>query len=540
MIINAENYSIIPDSDASVALQEAFAELAKTDGEKTLLFKKGEYHFYSDKVYSNKLFITNTVGDKEWKKGEVPHLNRAAVWLEGQKDLTVDGNGSTFVIHGSMTNVVIKDCLNVKLVNVAFVAENPDMHELKVVAKDKRHVDFQLDSESKYDKVKGKFCYVGTDFTRAFTQNRIAWWIGKIPADNINSMWRVSNPFGSSLGIKEIKPYTFRATYLSTAKFSVGDRFYVYDHRRKYAGIFVDRSKDVVLDGINQHFNYSLALVCQDSENLTMTNSKFKPKEGGAKLVASAADFVHICSCRGDIVLKDNEFEGAGDDCLNVHGIHFRIIDVNGDAITVKFSHPQAHGFNPLRAGDSVAFVNIDTLLEDGRANILESKLLDEYRILLKLDDTAKAKVGMAIENKSAIANLEFVGNKMTRIITRGVLVTTGGRVKILDNDFDNTSMHSILVSDDAKYWFESGPVSDVEIARNRFGRCVGYNVQVLPENTVHAGAVHKNIYIHDNVLESGKEGGFYFKSTDGVILENNKSDGKIRLESVNSQIEQR
>ena len=62
----------------------------------------------------------------------------------------------------------------------------------------------------------------------------------------------------------------------------------------------------------------------------------------------------------------------------------------------------------------------------------------------------------------------------------------------------------------------------------------------MLPENTSHEGAVHKNIYIHDNVIESGDEGGFFFKSADGVVLENNNSKKDIRVEIKNSQVEQR
>lgn len=540
MNINARDYGIIPDTDATLAMQRALEQIAKTDGEKTLTLEKGTYHLYADSARAGKLFITNTVGDRQWERGDIPHLNRAGVWLEGQKDLTIDGSGSEFVMHGKMTNAVVVDCQNVRLKNLSFSADNPDMHEVKVVSKGKRYVDFEADSESKCEKVNGRLCFVGKDYARPFTKDRNAWWIGKIPAEDINSVWRVRNPFGKSLGIKQVGERTFRARYISTKEFNVGDRFYIYDHLRKYNGIFVGGSKDITFEGISQHFNYGLGLVCQDSENLSLLASKFMPKEGGAKLVASAADFAHICMCRGDITIKNNEFAGAGDDCLNVHGIHFRITDADSDGIVVKFSHHQAHGFNPLREGDSIAFVNIDTLLEEGRAKILKSTLLDEYRIALKLDDASKAKVGGAIEDKSATANLDFSFNKMTRIITRGVLVTTGGKVRITDNDFDNTSMHSILISDDAKYWFESGPVGDAEIARNRFGRCAGYNVQVLPENTEHAGAVHKNIYIHDNALSGGKEGGFYFKSADGVVLENNVCDTPIRVESVNSQVESR
>ena len=149
----------------------------------------------------------------------------------------------------------------------------------------------------------------------------------------------------------------------------------------------------------------------------------------------------------------------------------------------------------------------------------------------------SQAVVGDVIEDKSAVPDVEFSRNFMSRIITRGVLMTSGGKVRINDNNFDNTTMHSILISDDAKNWYESGNVNDVEIARNRFGRVVGYNVQVMPENTVHNGAVHKNIYIHDNIIESGDEGGFYFKSADGVRLENNKSGKPVRMEIYNSDV---
>ena len=117
--------------------------------------------------------------------------------------------------------------------------------------------------------------------------------------------------------------------------------------------------------------------------------------------------------------------------------------------------------------------------------------------------------------------------------------MTSGGKVKITDNNFDNTSMHSILISDDAKSWYESGNVNDMEIADNRFGRVVGYTVQVMPENAIHNGAVHKNIYIHDNKIDSVDEG-WYFKSADGVVLENNISDKPMDMVVINSDVKQK
>lgn len=40
--------------------------------------------------------------------------------------------------------------------------------------------------------------------------------------------------------------------------------------------------------------------------------------------------------------------------------------------------------------------------------------------------------------------------------------------------------------------------------------------------------------------MESGNEGGFYFKSADGVIIENNKSDRDLIVETKDSHVERR
>ncbi|MDE5755598.1 MAG: right-handed parallel beta-helix repeat-containing protein [Clostridia bacterium] len=536
MNYDAKEYGVIAGEDVSHTLQKALCELENIEGEKTLTFEKGEYHLYSNKVCTKDLFITNTVGDKQWHRGTVPHRNNIGIWIENQKDLTIDGNGAVFVMHGKMTNIAVVHSKNVKLKNFSIKVDNPDMHELKVIEVGKTHVDFEIDRESRYHKFHCRYYFVGEDYRSRFKKSTFGWWFGYIPHENENTIIRKAHPLRGAYMIKELEPHKFRAKFLQTARFRVGDRYYVYDELRKYNGIFVEKSDNVALESVNQHFNYGLAYVAQNSSNLSIEGCKFSPHADSAKLMISAADFAHICMCRGQVVIKNNEFIGAGDDTLNVHGIHFKIAKIIEDKIEVRFCHHQAHGFNPLRVGDEIAFVDVPSMLEHGRAKILSSELINETTIRLQLDDVSKAIVGEVIEDKSATPDVEFSHNFMTRIITRGVLMTSGGKVKITDNNFDNTSMHSILISDDAKSWYESGPVNDVEIARNRFGRVEGYTVQVMPENTVHNGAVHKNIYIHDNVIDNADEG-WYFKSADNVVLENNTSDKPMEMKVIDADV---
>ena len=96
----AEKYGIVSGHDITWALQKALASVENENGEKALIFQKGEYHLYWDKARTGKLYISNTVGDNEWEKDDVPHLCRAGIWLEKQRNLIIDGGGSVFVMHG--------------------------------------------------------------------------------------------------------------------------------------------------------------------------------------------------------------------------------------------------------------------------------------------------------------------------------------------------------------------------------------------------------------------------------------------------------
>ena len=142
-------------------------------------------------------------------------------------------------------------------------------------------------------------------------------------------------------------------------------------------------------------------------------------------------------------------------------------------------------------------------MLSKGKAKILSSSLLDEYTISLSVDSLNGAEKGMVIEDVTACPNLYFAGNELTRIITRGLLITTRGKVVVENNIFADTQMSSILFSDDAKSWYESGMVCDVTIRNNKFLTCgSGKNIWILPENSVHEGAVHGDFLIEDNILQ--------------------------------------
>lgn len=128
----------------------------------------------------------------------------------------------------------------------------------------------------------------------------------------------------------------------------------------------------------------------------------------------------------------------------------------------------------------------------------------------------------MAVEDVTLCPDLYFASNTLKRITTRGILVTTRGKVVIENNLFQSFNMPAILISDDAKSWYESGKCKNVTIKGNTFENCNDYYISVLPENGKNKEPVHENITIEKNNFKSKNSKGIYLKSAKNVKIVHN------------------
>ncbi len=529
-IIHAENHKILPGKDISAPLHQLLKNFPENTGETTLLFQKGTYYLNALHAEKHILYITNTAADDEYKEGETPHRQTVALYLQGAKNLTIDGAESIFVLDGRATHLALENCENLTLKNIELRSSHPPMHDLRVTAVNFFSVDFLLDSDSLYTVEKGKLYFYGSDYhLRADKDALISFWIPRSRKNTPQLIERTRHPLAGAGRIEDLGNGFIRVHYLNTTRFRVGDCFTLYDVRRQHVGIFINRCKNITLDNIKQRHNESLALVVQDTENITVSRSEFAPEPGSVRQLASAADFMQFCMCRGKITVQSCRFRGAGDDCMNVHGIHFILEDIKDNLWIVRFMHPQTHGFNPLRIGDTLALIHPQTLLEFDRVRILESELLDEMRIRLTVDAPEKGMKGAAVEDINACPDLLFRDNILSKIVTRGLLVTTRGKVEIINNHFVGTAMSGILLSDDAKSWYESGMCQNVLIQGNRFAYCGAPPILIKPENSRHEGAVHQNISILDNSFEQFPGTAVSARSVHHLTLSGNRlSQGKL------------
>lgn len=532
MIINVKDFGISSGEDITEKLAALIKTLSLKSEVKTVVFEKGQYYFDAEKCQEVYRAITNTAAKNEYKDKSRVNLHKTPFLFENVSNLIFDGCGSEFIVDGKVTNMIISSCENVTFRNFTFKTINPNIHRFTVKKTSAFKTVFSLNKESVYKKEGNGYVFTGKGFRFGFTETAkfSSWNIVNYP-ENKNAVIRGLHPFRGALSVKETAPYEFTVRYIMPQKFKVGQSFHIYDCLRSDVGIFIENSKNIAFENVVSTFNYSLAYVAQCCENLTLQNCRFEPEEGSELLVSSLADFMQVCMCKGKIVVRDCNFEGAGDDAINVHGVHFKIKDTDKNSFSAVFSHPQTWGFNPFSEGDEIAFVDPKSLLEKDSAKVVCAELISDQEIRIIADkDIPRAYEKYAVENKTLCPELEYTGNTISKVVTRGILYTSRGRCVIKNNRFVNTGMSAVLFSDDAENWFESGMCKDVLIENNTFEETGENAILILPENKVHEGAVHSNFTIKDNRFKKYKGVCVSIKSTENVLLKGNSFADENKL----------
>ena len=530
MVIYPESFNIKPDSEVTVAFSNLLNTASENANPKSLLLQKGNYVFLSKYAQERELYITNTIADKEYSETDKKHIHKIALDLKGINDLEIDFNNSTIILDGKMTNIVIENCENITLKNLTIETVQPNVHKITILKASPFYITFKIDETSNYKEENGDYYWYGTDYISYFTENKNtgAWTPTAKPSNYSHLNKNGSHPFYGVSSIKEIAPRVFKARYIVPKDFTEGQIFYVFSKIRKNVGIFIDGSKNVKLENVTQRFNYGLGVVAQNSENIELNKLDFSPRDGAEVDFCSLADFICISMCRGTVSVKNSNFNSCANDCCNVHGIYFKVLDVQGDIITLGYSHRRTFGFNPLRVNDTINFIDPKTLTELGSSKILQSEMIDRYRIKLKVSTRVNNyPAGTVVEDVTACPDFEFSENTLNRIALRGLLVTTRGKILIENNKFLNTGMSGIYVANDALTWHESGRVKSMMIRGNAFMNCEENSILILPENRRFQGFVHENIYIENNLFVLNGIPALNVNSTKNIIMKNNVYKGK-------------
>ncbi|GLX68817.1 right-handed parallel beta-helix repeat-containing protein [Paenibacillus glycanilyticus] len=496
-VIQLADFGGRPDSgeDTTAAMRGALEAAAIIEGPVVLACERGRYEFFPEQATRAKYYISNTASEEE-----NPDVTRTiGILLQGIRNLILDGNGSLFVFHGKQTMIVIDGCEEIAIRHLRLDYAWPTVTEMTVEGVGPDYLDMAVHPDSRYEIANEALYWVGE-----------GWKFRDGPMQEYDALtdttWRTGNLSASAVRVEERGAGKLRLFYSSSSMptTSNGRVFQARDGIRDQVGALIVQSRKIAWSDVGVHFMHGLGLVCQFSEDISFERIELAPRPETGRTVAAFADCIHVSGCRGVVRVADSRFAGAHDDAINVHGTYMRVVGhPAADEVLLRFMHPQTYGFPAFFPGDRITFVRAGTLTGFAEAVVSEAKLLEPRVIWVKLDRDVPPdlRLGDVVENVTWTPEVEIVRNRLSRIPTRGVLVTTRRRALIEGNRFERIAMSAVLVAGDAGSWYESGCVHNLTIRGNSFFECGGAEhavIAISPENA-EPEFVHAGIMIEDN-----------------------------------------
>ncbi|RIX59395.1 right-handed parallel beta-helix repeat-containing protein [Paenibacillus nanensis] len=518
-VIRLNDFGIKPDSgeDAAVAIRMAIGEMARIGGPVVFTCDPGRYDLYPEHAAKACYPVSNTASEVE----NPDATKTIGIRLQGLRNVTLDGNGSLFVFHGKQTMIVVDGCEDVSIRNLRLDYERPTVTEMTVERIGENFIDAVVHKDSRYELENGALTWVGE-----------GWRFRDGPMQEYdpltNTTWRIGNIVMAAARIEEREPGRLRLIYAEgwLPQTAVGRVFQARDGIRDQVGALIVGSRKVAWRDFGVHFMHGLGLVCQFSEDVTFERMELAPRADTGRTAAAFADCIHASGCRGLIRVANSRFAGAHDDVINVHGTYLRVAEQpSEDELILRFMHPQTYGFPAFFAGDVIAFVRSESLISYGEAVVEEAELVEPRVMRIKLDrrPPKQLRAGDVIENVTWTPEVEIVGNRMARIPTRGILVTTRRRALIEGNFFERMTMSAVLVACDASSWFESGIVTDLTIRGNSFLEC-GHEDAAVISISPEIATAEEGLYVHSGITIEGNR----FDMCNAPLLEAGCSEGLI------------
>ena len=485
-----------PGADMTAAIRRAFDEAkAVKSGKVTVAFQPGVvYNISRSAATALVRYVSNTTTRSE-NPDPTKHFG---LWLDGMKNVTVDGRGATLLTHGEMTAIGIDNCTNITITNLTIDAADPSVPEMTVVARTDSTLTARVVPPSRYSITpEGKLYWEGEGWK--FTGGIAQLWGDGYTLRCESPMDRYKYVTTDSRGY-----LVWHYDAGKAPKCNPGNVYQMRHSIRNEVATFINRSSNVTLSNMNYRFLGNFGIVAQMSSDLTYDGVNCLTDPGSGRTCAGFADFMQVSGCRGKVKITRCEFAGAHDDPINIHGTHLKVVKCEGNTVDVRFMHGQTRGFENYLPGDEIAVTDPHSLLRGARAKVKAVSQISDTDYRLTLDRSIAEAVSLlggdaVIDNISANPEVEITDNTFTLTPTRGILLTTSRKAVIARNTFIKIPMASILIADDARSWYESGPVCDVTIRNNRFIDCSSPVILIAPENDKNLGPVHSGIRIISN-----------------------------------------
>jgi len=476
--------------DDTAALQAA---LDKVSGKKNVqvVFPKGKYDFFAGQNVKNK---------------------HHALVFSDIDGLTIAGNGSEFLFHGLLAGFSIYKCKNVTLQGFVMDWPRPSFSVGEVVASQGRSFDV---------KVWDEFPVKGGDPVEAYMEYDP---ITKLP------LKRGLDVYAAVDSTSLVSPQVLRVMLKRNIPMKPGNLVILRHQVYSFNAVDFSESFSVAVKDVTIYTAPGMGVVGQFTTDITLDKLRVIPKPGTRRIMSTTADATHFNCCYGSVSIQDCEFEGMGDDAVNIHGM-YHLIDKVVDASTVE-THCRNNWVLPPRPGDKMEFTHSDTLQSFAEGVVKSVTVKDKsHTIVFAGPIPQDCKPGDALGNASWAPKTRIKGCTVKNNRARGMLIQT--RDVILEKcRFDGCSAGALNISCDLDYWLESIATRNVVIRDNVFENCnfgaamfksvINIFADCKGGKRPQAG-VHQKILIEKNTIRDTDNAAIFISSADGVDVRNNR-----------------
>lgn len=464
------------------------------------------------------------------------------VLIKNKKNVTLDFGGATLVMHGKIQPFLIDSSENIKIKNCRVTYNRPPFTEARILESTPEYVRLKLNERCTcriedgrlvpfgdgwenhrlnykgcfyqiFDPETRKGCGIGLGIMGNHTDLEPGWPYIPVPF--------VAEADGEDIILRGNIPEYYQAGKVLT----------ITHEKRSFSSVFMLDTKDVTIENYRILLGWGMGIYSYRAENIVLDRFVMTKDEASPCLIANAADGVHSFGSSGIFEIRDSIFEGMVDDAINIHS-NFRTVQrASGNEIYTNLASCEKQARNLYRVGDEIAVYRGNTMEETARYTIKKIENDGEDVRIFTVDrQVSEHSEGDLVESLTSncdvlIENCIFgKANSHMRLQTRGKFVMKNCEIEL-----------PLLLSGDASFWFESGPLTDFTVENCRF---VGHRAfialrsEVMPSDA--APYYHRNLKILNNVFDVSVplDGGY----ADGIVFKGNKNSagGPMTLQLTN------
>lgn len=408
--------------------------------------------------------------------------------LDGCRDVTISAYGVTLLVDGFMEPVSLRNCKNVSLLGLTIDHTRKPFSKGAIIDGGSGYYVIEYDKAYPFD-------------LRAASPRIMAY----SPATRRYEDITIQEDGGEALASGRIRyPGEFKPEM-------IGWEIYLIHSLHSRPAILISHAENTRLTDVTIHSQPGMGIVGFKSKDIRINRLRIVPSPGVR--VSTNTDATHFACCSGELSVTESQFDGQGDDALNVHNYYYTMHDPHRSACTVSVDAPSfTHSQEPdiPFAGQKLGLVRRRTLETIREYTVTKSSGV--YPAAIELDSPLPADCAdYLLANLSEQPRLRFCRNSVRNHFARAVLVKSSHAL-IEDNLFEDGMGAAVQVAAEAN-WHEGIAADDVVIRNNTFIHC-GYEWQVnavcvnIDAGETARAPLHHGIRIENNhIVGDGKAG---------------------------------